>query len=866
MPHRILAGVLLAVVSMTLAATSIFAQKRIYIAPDDHTDYMWSGNEATYTKVLGDMSDLYLNEMDLTSTLPSDYQMRWNADGSFWMWNYQQNRTAAEFNRFMSRVADGHVTVPLNAMVSVYGGQPTEAVLRGMYYAGHIEREYNVRFPLAVAMENQTLPYGLGSLWAGSGARYSWRGICDCATKVPNAANRPHEIYYYGGPDGSQVLMKWESQFAPLHSGARPNYGIGGYAEARYPLEVVPFVDTNSKFQSKYPFNVIGAFGKGGDDLETLTTLSDPNFSFPAVAAALSNSSRRVIVSNEVDFFKDFEATYASSLPTVATTSGNEWDLATASLAEVTSSVRRETEKLRGAEAMATLVSLETPSFMNSFTAARDQAWIYFGQYWEHDMVNSIPGVTDAQRVRFQRKVANGISSYVDSLYSKASSSLAGMIPAASGKTRFYAFNPLGWVRTDYADIAYSGALPVHVIDVSSGAETPSQILKVGGVQTLRVLASGIPAVGYKVYEIAKGAGAKFTAAATLSKSNSVIDNGVYKLTLDTRGSVVSLIDKTQGNKEFATSIGGLAVNDFSTTGSGSIAVENSGPVSVTVVATSSAGLNHKTHLTMYRQSHRVDITNEIIQNFGSTHTWAFTFNLSQPDVHTEEIGAVLHAKLTTHGGDYAPTEARYDWASANHFVDMTSSNGNVGVTVSNADCSFVKIGHSTVSSLDTVTPQLNFLAGGRIDNLGRGISQGGDKYFLQRFALNVHGAYDVTSAMRFAMEHQNPLTTALVSGPAASPYPPASYSLLSISNPNVLLWALKPAEEGISKGIIARVWNQGAAGSVSVGVPGRKGGVLSAMQSTHIETDLKTLPVSGGLVTAAINQRQIVTLRLKTN
>jgi predicted transcriptional regulator len=75
--------------------------------------------------------------------------------------------------------------------------------------------------------------------------------------------------------------------------------------------------------------------------------------------------------------------------------------------------------------------------------------------------------------------------------------------------------------------------------------------------------------------------------------------------------------DNTQGNKEFWTSIGGLAVNGFRSSGSGSMAVENSGPVSVTVVATSSAGLNHKTHVTLYRQSRRVDTTNKIIQNFG---------------------------------------------------------------------------------------------------------------------------------------------------------------------------------------------------------------------------------------------------------
>src|SRR5258708_17349575 len=84
---------------------------------------------------------------------------------------------------------------------------------------------------------------------------------------------------------------------------------------------------------------------------------------------------------------------------------------------------------------------------------------------------------------------------------------------------------------------------------------------------------------------------------------------------------------------------------------------------------------------------------------------------------------------------------------------------------------------------------------------LGRGINQGGDQYFLQRFALNVHGAYNVTSAMQFALEHQNPLKPTLLSATAASPYPAASYSFLSISNPNVLQSALKLADEGARTG-----------------------------------------------------------------
>ncbi|MCI0628958.1 MAG: hypothetical protein L0387_46150 [Acidobacteria bacterium] len=64
--------------------------------------------------------------------------------------------------------------MPLNALVSTYEGTRAEAALRGMYYAGRLERRFGIRFPLAIAMKNQTLPLGLGSLFAGAGARYSW--------------------------------------------------------------------------------------------------------------------------------------------------------------------------------------------------------------------------------------------------------------------------------------------------------------------------------------------------------------------------------------------------------------------------------------------------------------------------------------------------------------------------------------------------------------------------------------------------------------------------------------------------------------------------------------------------------------------
>ena len=48
---------------------------------------------------------------------------------------------------------------------------------------------------------------------------------------------------------------------------------------------------------------------------------------------------------------------------------------------------------------------------------------------------------------------------------------------------------------------------------------------------------------------------------------------------------------------------------------------------------------------------------------------------------------------------------------------------------------------------------------------------------------------------MRFALEHQNPLVCTLVAD-SLPRLPEDEYSLLASSNPDVLIWALKPADD----------------------------------------------------------------------
>ncbi len=828
---------------LMLMMQGAFAQKRIYLAPDDHTDYMWTADEATYENAFLTMTDYYLDRMDATEGNAPPYQARWNADGSFWMWIYQKNRTAPQFQRLIKRINDGHFSMPLNALVLSNGGTPAEAVLRGMYYPGLIQRAYGVDFPIAIAMENQTLPYGLSSLWAGSGAKYSWKGVCGCASHVPHLSNRDRETYYVGGRDGSRILMKWNSLLTN-------NNSIGGYAEGRNPFATVDFVENNASFKARHPFPVIGIFGKGEDDLKTTDNV------FVTAAQQLTNANRQVIVSNQLDFFQDLETNHGAELETFAASYGNEWELYSASMSEVSARVKRAVEKLRSADALATLVSLKRPGFMDSRIAARDKAMINFGLYYEHNWTADGP-VTRTARANWQRKIQGEITNYVNKLHNDAKSQLGAMIVRSGTNPRFYVFNSLSWARTDYADFHVSNTSAVHVVDIATGQQVPSQYVTINGRTHLRVLVSNVPSVGYKVFEIRSGAGTAFPDAATIS--GNVIENDFYRITVSSTGAITSLIDKKRANREFARTINDRAINDLGGIG-GSLTVENVGPVSVTLLATSMNPHTLVSRITLVKGANRIEIDNNILQNFGETLTWGYSFNIDSPDIWHEEVGAVIRAKLLPDGGHYSPRNARYDWLTINHFADM--SGGGVGVTLSNADAYYMQLGNSTHTALDATTPQLNILAGGQVDGPNLGIpNQGGDTKFLQRFALQTHGAFNQTSAMKFSLEHQNPLVTHQVIGTDPS-YNEKNYSFLTISDPDVLLWALKPAEDGISQGVIARVWNQAnAARNYTLSLAPS---IVSGKRTTHIETDIADASIINGNLSASLTGNQIQTHRLK--
>lgn len=812
-------------VLLTAVSSRSIAASKVYIASDDASDLMWTADVATYDRT-------YKNVLDWLISTNNKMAIE-----AYWLYSYMKT-SPNKFDDLVDDIKDGHISVARNMLTLLYGAMPTEAVLRGMYYSGKVERQYGIDFPYVVPQENAGLPYGVTSLFAGSGVKYGWKGVCNCATKISDLDNREHEMYWWTGPDNRRVLMKWNS----YHNS---NASMGGYAEARELEESYKYVTSDLTFQSKYPYDIVGIFGYGWDDLETTDT-PIPSFA----------RSHNAIVSNEMDFFKDFEANYGAQLPSESLSYGNEWDLYVASMPELSANVKRSIEKLRTAEALSTLVSLHDTSFMKSRQAAAEQAWVNLALYWEHAWTADSESISRDARASWERQVANGFISYVDTLTNDAATALAGMIPAAP-KKRFYVFNPLSWTRTDYADVSYSGA-PAKVIDLTTGAEVPSQIATIAGTNYLRIMASDVPSVGYKVYEIQTGAS---TISRTVAASGIGIENELYKVNANTTGAITSIIDKSGGNREYIQS----SANSLSGASTGDVSLENAGPVSATLLIKAGGSPAHETRVTLYRGVARIDIQNDINENFGGTPSWEFEFNIANPEVMHEEVGAIIKAKKASQGGQYADRNMRYDWLTLNHFADM--SGGGVGITLSNADLLFMKLGDSSVSSLDTITPKISVLAGGQVDGSSLGIpNQGGDTHFLQRFALQPHnGPFSSVDAMKFSLEHQNPMIARMVSGSAASPYPATNFSLVRIDNPSVVVWAVKPSEDGIANGVITRLWNTNIASSENVRVNYAGVTLAGAKKTTHVETDAENVTVSGNGIRDTLNRQQVQTYRLLT-
>lgn len=838
------------------------AAHTIYVAADNHTDYTWNGTPATYDAAMLSDLDYFLGLVADTAGSPAPEQSRYTADGWWWLWLYEHNRTPTQFADLIAKMKSGHITVPLNPFVTLYGAMSTEMAIRAGYYPGRIARAYGVEFPLGYAsMENATAPWGLASIFAGSGVRYAWKGLCACALGAPQA-NVPAELFHWEGSDGGRVLMKWYR--ISIDQNGPENRNRGGYAEANSSISRFNNVPATAlageiaTTEATQPgIGLTGLFGAGWDSVSYQST--DAVQAVHEFNAAAGGSGDHAVVSNEVDFFQALEQSgAAAALPVLRGGFGDDWDMWPISLAERTARQRRALERLRLGEALAAIGAAADPASWTPLQHALELGLTSTWKFFEHSWSTCCGGPTTAELAAEKEGWVEDTEGAVTATVTAGEAGFAALLATPANEDRVAVFNPLGFARSDVVDLAVADIGPWVVTDVASGDDVPSQVVVVGGNPQLRWLAANVPSLGYRVYRYAHGTPPPADDAAVVTPGTRTIESARYRVALGARGQITSLIDKAQQpERELA---GAGALNDWGAGAFDQAMFENVGPVSATLrVDTTSP--QRTVRVTLLAGVDRVEIDDEVRENVSADNrfdAYGFDANLASPQLSFEEVGAIARPGLVAQGGDYLPG-TRASRLTLNHFLAFAGS--DYTLLLSNWDAYAMQFGHSTDSSFDLSGSQVFVLVTDHPDGASI-LDQGGDSEFRNRFALRgVAGTLSGSEAMRTSMAHQNPLDAVRLGRGQQGPLDRPSASLLAVSAPNVLVTAFKPAEEA-ERGLVVRAWElDGTPTSLSIDASGFQ--PTEAWSTTLIETDREPVPLSaGGRLQVSLGAHQIGTWR----
>jgi alpha-mannosidase len=441
-------------------------------------------------------------------------------------------------------------------------------------------------------------------------------------------------------------------------------------------------------------------------------------------------------------------------------------------------------------------------------------------------------------------------------------------------------FNPLGWMRSGEAAFPATGyPNGFEIRDPQTGITHPSALLPKevrDGIEEYRFPVPDVPALGYEVFQIVPTTGGQHWAVgpgpvAREEKNDFVLENGYLRVVIDKQtGCIISLFDKRSKFEALAAGACGNQLQAFKdkpkdydawnidlgtldqppTLFTQADKVELLGDDAVRVTQTWQSSKFVQT-IRFARMAPEVDIDNEI--DWHENHVLlkaAFPLAASGPFA-TYEIPYGTIDRPTTHNNSWE--KAQFE-VTALRWADLSGPgpDGKVhGLSVLNQN----KYGYDAVGNVLRLTLL-------RSPKWPDAEADMGHHHF--HYALYPHaGTWKDALTVRHGYEYNYPLTAVVTTAhPGALP---ASHSFASVSQENVVLTAVKKAEDqnglGVN-GLILRVYEW--AGKETIAEFHVPPGATSATVTNLMETpEGKPLPVTGDVVKAPIHPYEILTIRV---
>jgi len=438
-------------------------------------------------------------------------------------------------------------------------------------------------------------------------------------------------------------------------------------------------------------------------------------------------------------------------------------------------------------------------------------------------------------------------------------------IATAGAGTPVIVYNPLGWDR--------SGEISVHVqagkpVTTASGAQiieatTDSKT----GVSDVKLHVLKVPALGYKVVWVGAANRAKEPDALSVTGAETgtaiTLQNKILRVTVDKNtGCITSLSDLRSGFETFAKGACGNQLQFFKDTPKdydawnidpGTLDVPPTTidhADSVELLKTAEPSIRVTYHwqdskfvqkLSLSADGDMVDVANDI--DWHEAHVLlkaAFPVSATSPFA-TYEIPYGAIDRPTTRNNSWE--KAQFE-VPAQQWADL--GNGKHGLSVINES----KFGYDAVGNL----LRLTLLRSPKWPDPDADM---GHQHF--RYALYPHaGTWKEAMTIRRGFEYNYPLTAAVTTPHTGAL--PAEHSFVSVSPDNVVLTAVKKAED--AKGLIFRAYEwAGKDSTAEFHVP--PGATAATVTNMMEAPEGSPLPLSGDVVKAPIHPYEILTIRV---
>ena len=453
---------------------------------------------------------------------------------------------------------------------------------------------------------------------------------------------------------------------------------------------------------------------------------------------------------------------------------------------------------------------------------------------------------------------------------------------------------------------------PFELVDVSTGDAIPYQLATLDDPQAARpwapervalghvdpahlteivFAAAGLPSMGYSTYAIvpreqwpAYAAGGAVSDEAGGGNSL-VVENRFYRLTVDREsGSVAGLVDRELGrdlvDDDAPHGCGQVVIRSCETAAEEAVRITavsvcEDGPIYTTVKLRGEASCCPRVtvEITLYHAEKRVDIHTRMLRD--STPMLevyvAFPFEVDAPEFRFEASGAVIEPLRDQWPG------SNTDYYAVQHWAEVFNEEWGVAWTAVDTPMAefgglwpgYVSGAHHGVRGPGYGHP---FLRPGELDrghiysmvsynNFRTNFVNVHPDEFVVRYAFSSHrGDGREGRAREFGWQVANPPLAVWMEGPSEGSLP-VSASFCQIDAPNVLLLALKKAEDG--NGYILRVMEtEGRQTGVTVTMPYLS--IWHAFETNLVEEDDRILPCTAHTVEVAVKPFGFATLRLQ--